>query len=75
MKRLAKDTVTSNTGIQDAKCVFTIEDIKILLSEIRELDDFDINIKQGRVDDNYTVRIGQSSYQLSGKSKNVYGKK
>jgi|GEM_PF-5148952 len=71
MKKLAKNPVIANAGVQDNSPTFTISDIKIFLLEMKELENYDIGIRPSG-SDTYTVKVGESSYKLSGKTRNVF---
>ena len=73
MKKLVTNTIAAKTAIQENKSVFTITDIKNLFFGIKELEMFDISVKPGR-DGSYIFKVGQSTYKLSDKTQNIYGK-
>jgi hypothetical protein len=72
MKVLIHENVYARQAIQDHSSMFSIKDVSNLLLEMKELSDFQINIKQGRVG-TYKITVGQSTYVLTNKIKNIYG--
>jgi hypothetical protein len=73
MKKLVKDRVTAKTWVQENKSVFSMEDIFALLSNMQELEQYDINIKPGRAG-TCIIEVDDSVYTLSSNMQDVLGK-
>ena len=72
MKRLVKDSIFARTEIQEKKFIFTIKNIIDLLSEMRELENYDISYKMTR-NGSYNIKVGSSNYALANTSQYIFG--
>jgi hypothetical protein len=72
MKKLLKANVTAKTTIPKNEYGFSLSDIENLLLEIRELENYNIEIKRVR-GGSCKITIGESTYEMSDKMQGIYG--